>query len=138
MTTKRESFIQGLIAAFSAAPDFPAAIERTLDGAFTSDQGNVLVVHRGDETVTMDMDGGAERNCTIVLSTVTRGGNPEGESDRILEAAYPLIMGFKAEGLMPVTERGTAAPKFSDRNECLLISAQFNFRYITSPGSLSS
>ena len=53
MTTRREFYIQALIDAFNAIPDFPAEIERTIDGAFSRDEGRVLVVHRGGEIVAL-------------------------------------------------------------------------------------
>jgi hypothetical protein len=136
--TRREAYIQALIALFGSTPDFPAKLARTLDDAFSRDEGNILVVHRGNEVPNTGTSGSALRDCGIRLSTITRGDSPEEESDAILEVAHPLIMTFRPAGLVQVKEIKTDEPKYGggDGRTCL-ISVHYVFRYNTSPNTIA-
>lgn len=136
MTTRRQRYVDELVAAFVAA-GVPAAIERTVEGAFSYDEGTVLVVHRGRERPTTNVGGGAIRDCELRLSTVTRGNTPEDEFDAVLAVAHPILMAFKSEGMMSVSEIGTDEPKYADGKVCL-ITSHYVLKYRTGPGSLGT
>lgn len=139
MTTKRETLIEALIALFQATPGFPATVERTLDSTFSSEEGRILVVHRGGEVPTANVSGSALRDCEIFLSTVTRGTSPEADSDAVLEVAHPLLMTFKHAGLMQVKEVRTDAPQYGgESGKVCLITVRYLLRYSTAANTLSS
>lgn len=136
MTTRRQRYINELILAFEAA-GVPASIERTVDGAFSRDEGVVLVVHRGRERPTASVSGSAKRDCELRLGVVTRGDDPEGSADAVLAVAHPILMAFKSEGLFTVSETGTDEPKFADGKVCL-ITAHYVIQYKSGPGTLGT
>jgi hypothetical protein len=136
MTTRRQRYIDELIAALQAAA-VPAAIERSVESAFSREEGVVLVVHRGRERPTANIGGSAKRDCELRLSTVTRGDDPEGASDAVLAVAHPILMAFKSEGTFAVSELGTDEPKFADGKVCL-ITAHYVIQYKTGPATLGT
>jgi hypothetical protein len=136
MTTRRQRYIDELIAAFEAA-GVPAAVERSVESAFSYDEGVVLVVHRGRERPTAGIGGTTKRDCELRLSTVTRGNDPEGAADAVLAIAHPILMAFKSEGTFAVTELGTDEPKFAEGKVCV-ITAHYVIQYKTGPATLGT
>lgn len=139
MTTRRETYIQQLVDLFKNTAGFPAEVSRTLEDGFSREEGKILVVHRGGETLNSSVSGSGLRDCEIRLSTLTRGDSPEEGSDSVLEIAHPLIMAFKPAGLVQVKELRTDEPKFGggDGKVCL-ITVHYVFRYNTAANTLSA
>lgn len=138
--TLRETFIQALMARFTAAPGFPAAVERSIVKAFDREDGAVIVVHRGGE---QDPDnsrlGVIDRVCEILVSVVARGDAPDQLADDVLEVAHPLVMTYAAAGIIDLWEGPTDTPKFSDTNGTAgLITVHYFIKYRTSPTSLTN
>jgi hypothetical protein len=138
MTTRRETFIQAIIAALEGAPGFPAAVERSVTRAFTRQESPVLVVHRGGEDVNDALNTSVYRSCEVLVSVITRSDVPDQVADEIMEAAHPVIMAYRADGIMKILEAGTNAPVFSqaDAQACLL-TTRYTIQYTTSRRSLT-
>lgn len=122
--TLRETYIQGLINTLRSVPAFPAGVERSISIAFTREESPVLVVHRGAEQIGNTIGGDTDRECEILVSVISRGDSPETEADEVMALAHPLIMSFKAVGMMLMEEVGTSAPLYSntDGMACMLTS----------------
>ena len=136
--TLRESYIQGIIAALRALPDFPASVERAVTTAFARNEGPVLVVHRGAEGLEGKL-GEVHRTCEVLVSVVTRSSVPDQLADEIMELAHPVVMAFRGTGMIEIAEEGTNAPTFAqaDAQACLL-TTRYGIKYATSRRSLSA
>lgn len=136
--TLRESYIQGLLAALQALPDFPAEVDRSVMKAFGRNEGPVVVVHRGGEILEGKL-GEVHRTCEILVSVVTRSDVPDQLADEIMELAHPAIMAYRGAGVIEMSELGTNAPEFSqvDKQACLM-TTRYGVKYSTSRRSLSA
>lgn len=136
--TARESYIQGLIAMFSAASGFPALVERSVSIAFSREESPVLVVHRGAETPDNSKMGVTDRSCEILVSVITRSDTPDKDADDILEVAHPLVLGYMAAGLIDVNEVATEAPRYANTDgQACMITVRYLFLYRTDRDSLA-
>lgn len=137
--TLREIFIQELMALLSAAPSFPAQVERSIAVAFSRDESPVLVIHRGAEGVEADLSGEAIRECEILVSIITRSDVPDQQADSVMEAAHPLLMAYQSDSLLQIWEEGTNAPMFAnaDAQACML-TTRYRVQYRTDRLSLSA
>ena len=136
--TLRELFMQELAALLSAAPSFPATVERSINIAFTREESPVLVIHRGGEDIEADMCGETIRECEILASVITRNDVPDQQADSVMEIAHPLIMGYTSNHLLQVWELGTNAPLFAgaDGLACML-TTRYKLQYRTETASLT-
>ncbi|MBY0237871.1 MAG: hypothetical protein K2X55_01005 [Burkholderiaceae bacterium] len=139
MTTLREVYIEGIIAALEATPGFPAKVERSVNRAFTRQESPVLVVHRGGEDVNDSLNSSVFRACEVLVSVVTRSDVPDQVADEIMEIAHPVIMAYRGDRMMKILEAGTNAPVFSpaDSQACLL-TTRYNIQYTTARRSLTA
>lgn len=138
MTTLRERYIEGLIAALDAVPGFPASVHRSMTIAFRRDESPALIVHRGAEDLENTLgDDDTDRQCEILVSIVSRGDTPDREADDVMELAHPVIMQYRAPGLLLVEEMGTNAPAYSnaDAHACLM-TTRYKIHYTTGRLSL--
>jgi len=134
MTTRRQRYINELVAALQAA-GVPAEVSTTIDGAFSREEGAVLVLHRGREVPAASASGSTVRECELRISTVTRGDDPEQAADDVMEVVHPILMAFKSTALMMVSEQGTDEPKYADGKVCL-ITTHYIMKYATGPKTL--
>jgi hypothetical protein len=139
MTTLRESYIEGLIAALAVIPGFPAGVHRSMSVAFRRDESPVLVVRRGGEDLENTMDGDTDRQCEILVSVISRSDVPDREADEVMEVAHPAIMQFLAPGIQLVQEVGTNEPVFSNTDgQACLMTTRYRIHYCTDQLSLSA
>lgn len=137
--TLRETFIQELMALLTAAPSFPAQVERSLSVAFSRDESPVLVIHRGAEDVESDLSGETIRECEILVSVITRSDVPDQQADSIMEAAHPLLMAYRADNLLQIWEVGTNAPMFANTDgQACMLTTRYRAQYRTDTLSLSA
>jgi hypothetical protein len=139
MTTKREQYLDTLVALIKAVPDFPALVDRSIISAFAVEDSDVVVIHRGKEEPSHGMLGMADRTCEVLVSVITRSAVPERQADALLEMLHPLLIGFAAEGVIDVTEGVTDAPKFADADgKICMITTHYFMLYRTLAASLCS
>lgn len=139
MTTRRESYIQGVIVALSALPALAGRVERSISKAFTREESPVIVVHRGAESLENTLGSDTDRSCEILVSVVSRSHIPDVDADGVMEVAHPVIMAFQSAGILWMEELGTNAPIFSntDSQACLL-TTRYMVHYGTDRLSLSA
>ncbi len=138
--TRRETYIQGLIAALAAAPGLSAKVERSVVVAFNRSESPVLVVHRGSEALENSLgDDDTYRTCEILISVVARSDVPDQVADEVMEVAHPVIMAYMAAGVIQMQEMGTDAPVFAqaDSKACLM-TTRYVIQYLTNRLSLSA
>jgi len=137
--TLRELFIDELMALLSAAPAFPAMVERSINIAFTREESPVLVIHRGSEDIEADLCGETIRECEILASVITRSDVPDQQADSVMEIAHPLIMAYTSDHLLQIWEVGTNAPLFAgaDGMACML-TTRYKVQYRTETASLTA
>lgn len=139
MTTRREVYLDALVALVKEIPNFPAVVDRSVIAAFTIEDDDVVVIHRGKEDPDHGMLGVVDRTCEILVSVITRNTVPERQADGLMELLHPLIMNFAAAGVIDVSDGVSEAPKYSgtDGSICMITTHYF-LQYRTASGSLST
>jgi hypothetical protein len=138
MTTKREFYLDALVALVKALSNFPAVVDRSIISAFTIEDSDVVVFHRGKEDPDHSMLGVADRTCEILVSVITRSTVPERQADALLEVVHPLVINFAAAGVIDVTDGTTDAPKFADADgKICMITTHYFLQYRTASNSLT-
>ena len=136
--TLRETYIQGLLAALRAVPNFPAQVERSLSIAFSREESPVLVVHRGAEELENSLGSDTDRSCAILVSVISRSDVPDQVADDVMEVAHPVIMAFQLAGIQQMQEMGTNAPVFSNADgQACMVTTRYSIMYGTDRLSLS-
>lgn len=136
--TLRETYIEGLMSAFQAS-GVSAKVERSLDVAFSREDGDVIIVHRGKEDPDNSVYGITDRMCDIMVSVLTRAAAPDKRADEIMVELHPLVVGYTADGIIDILEGQTDPPKFANTDgRACLITTHYTFHYRTAANSLSA
>lgn len=137
--TLRETYIEALLALFTATIGFPATPERSIVNAIARADGSTIVIHRGGEDPDYSKLGVVDRSCEILVTVITRDDTPDKIADDVMAVAHPLIMTFTAAKIIDVQEGVTDKPLFSntDSKACMMTTHYF-IRYRTTPNSLST
>jgi len=126
----RQQIQAALVEQLVAWPDFPAIVGRSLVRAFSEDEGDQLVVHRGSETPDLDLDGDGQRACDVLVTVVTRADDAEPAADNVMAVAHPIIMAFSLPGVLNVEEIKVDEPKYAsaDYRVCM-VTTQYRITY---------
>lgn len=137
--TLRETYIQGLIAQIEAISWFPAGVTRSMSVAFNREESPMLIIHRGSEDIENSLGDDTDRQCELLASVVSRAEAPDQEADEVMEVAHPIIMQYRAPGIVLIEEVGTNAPMFAgaDGAACMM-TTRYRIHYSTSRLSLSA
>ncbi len=137
MITLREKHTQAIFQAVQAL-NLPALVDRSVVNAWSVEDQDVVVIHRGKERPDEDQYGVTDRLCEILISVVTRAAIPDQRVDTLMLQIHPIIMQYSAEGVIDVSEGETEAPKFADQSgQVAMITTHYRLIYRTSGTSLT-
>jgi hypothetical protein len=139
MTTLREQYLDAIVAQIKLIPGLAAVVDRSLSSAFSTDDDDVIVIHRGKEDVDNDMYPVADRSLEVKVSIVTRNAVPERIADALIEQVHPRLIAFSPAGVTDVAEIGSDEPKYggADGQTCML-TTRYRLLYRTQANSLTN
>lgn len=138
MITLREKHVQSIYQSVLAIDPMPALVDRSVVNAWSVEDSDVVVVHRGKELPDENMIGVTDRLCEVLISIVTRHPIPEQRADELMEKIHPVIMQYTADGVTDMSEGETDAPKFADPDgRVCMITAHYRLIYRTTGNSLT-
>lgn len=137
MTTLFQTYRDGIRAAISSVPGFPAEVETSTLRAFTRDE-TVLVLHAGKEVVVEESFPRVTRIRELLCSVHASGADREDDAESVFEALHPIIMRYEAAGIVQIDEFGTDEPRFTAGDQArMLLTKRYRITYQTISDSLS-
>jgi len=139
MTTLFAGYLRGITDAMEASATFPAVVERSPVRAATREEARRICVLPGAESVEGTPLGRATREREILLNVHTAGDDHLELAESVLEAAHPIVMLFRAEGIVSIREFGTDEPKYANGDlSRQVVSKRYRITYQTDEHSLSA
>lgn len=139
MTTRYQTYRDGIKAALLAATGLGAQVETSTLRAFTRNE-TVLVLHSGKEIVSDEGPiGRATRMRELLCSVQTAGESRDDVAESVFAVALPIVLGYSAEGLVSLREMGTDDPKYVSGDLArMIVTKRFLLTYQTLEDSLSA
>ncbi|MET3431437.1 hypothetical protein ABIC71_000915 [Herbaspirillum seropedicae] len=118
----RQQLMGALASYLAASPELSAQVGRSLARAFSEEEGDQLVIHRGKEVPDLDMEGDGQRQCDVLVSVVSRADEAEVAADAVMAVAHPMVMGFADPRILHIEEVEVDEPRYAsaDYKVCLI------------------
>lgn len=140
MTSLAQQYVLELRLALEGAPGgFPAAVEASPVRAISREDPMVVSVQLGAESVQELSPPRVSRVREIHLIVHTCGDDHLELSERVFEAAHPVVMGYGGPNVVSVAEFGTDEPKFANGDlRRQVVTKRYRITYQTDEHSLSA
>lgn len=134
--TKREEIMEAVISLLKKTNGI-GHVERSLVKAYDAEETPVVVVHRGDETVSNRMLGAVDRTMDLRITVICRGDNPEVAADNLMGIIHPVLMTASIPDIIEIAETGSDEPKYAERpSDGCFVQSHYSVLYRTFQNSL--